>query len=252
MALTVNPFSGSGPAGARAFAERHPADALFFPAMVAALWLLLLAGFVPEVVERAFGAMRPYPWIIHVHAVVYFGWLAFLASQVALVRTGRLARHRQMGAVGLGLALAVIVAGPAASFEMHMSHQARQPPAFLAIQLLNVFAFAVGVCAALLLRHRPAAHKRLMLIATLPLIGAGFGRVVRMLTGAPPPFTLIPSVYVATNAFLLAIAVYDWRTRGRLHPVFLPAVGGLFVIELTAGLLLRSPAWASFTRSLVG
>lgn len=252
MVLATNTHLARDSVGGRAFAAHHPADAVFFPAMVAALWLLLLAGFVPEMVERTFGEARPYPWIIHVHAVVYFGWLAFLASQIALVRTGRLARHRQMGAVGLGLALAVIVAGPAAAFEMHMTHQARQPPAFLAIQLLNVFAFAIGVGAALLLRHQPAAHKRLMLIATLPLIGAGFGRVVRMLTGGPPPFTLLPSVYLATNVFLLAIAVYDWRTRGRLHPVFLPAAGALIAVELTAGLLLRSPAWASFTRSVVG
>lgn len=250
MALATNPYSGS--VGVGAFAEQHPADAMFFPAMVAAMWLLLLLGFVPEVIERAMGGMRPYPWIIHIHAIVYFGWLAFLASQVALVRTGRLAWHRQMGVLGLVLVLAVIVAGPAAALEMHMTHQARQPPVFLAIQLLNVLAFAITVSAALLLRRQPAAHKRLMLIATLPLIGAGFGRVVRMLTGAPPPFTLIPSVYIATNAFLLAIAIYDWRTRGRLHPVFLPALAGLLLVELTAGLLLRSPVWASFTRSLVG
>lgn len=253
MALAADPFGAAGLKPGRPFAERHPADAIFFPAMVGAIWLLMLAGFVPEVVERAFGAdMRPYPWIIHVHAVVYFGWLAFLASQIALVRTGNLAWHRQMGLVGVGLAIAVVIVGPAAAFEMHLSQQARQPPAFLAIQLLNVFAFGVGVGAALLVRHQPAAHKRLMLIATLPLTGAGFGRVVRMVTGGPPPWTLIPAVYIAANLFVAAIAIYDYRTRGRLHPIFLPAAGGLLVVELTAGLLLRSPAWAAFTRALVG
>lgn len=251
MALAADPFGTAGSRPARPFAERHPADAVFFPAMVAAIWLLMLAGFVPEMIQRAFGVMRPYPWIIHVHAVVYFGWLVFLAGQVVLIRTGKLAVHRRMGLIGVGLATAVVIVGPAAALAMHMTHEARQPPAFLAIQLLNVFAFGMGVAAALLFRHQGAAHKRLMLIATLSLTGAGFGRVVRMVTGAPPPWTLIPSVYIATNVLIAAIAIYDYRTRGRLHPVFLPAVGALLATELAAGLLLRSPAWSHFTRALV-
>lgn len=251
MALTADPLKPAGLGSNLPFAERHPADALFFPAMVGVIWLLMLTGFVPEMVQRISGDMRAYPWIIHVHAVVYFGWLAFLAGQIALVRTNNLVIHRQMGLFGIALAVAVVIVGPAAAFEMHMAHQARQPPAFLALQLLNILVFAAGVAAALLLRHQPAAHKRLMLLATLPLTGAGFGRVMRLVTGAPPPWTLIPAVYIAADVLVLAMAIYDYRTRGRLHPIFVPAVAILFATELASGLLLRSPAWASFTRALV-
>lgn len=251
MATAADPFLTPDPGRERVFQERHPADAWFFPALVGVIWMMMLLGFVPEVIERTLGDARPYPLIIHIHAIVYFGWLMFLASQVTLIRTGNVAWHMRMGAVGVILALAVTIAGPAAALTMHMTHQARQPPQFLAVQLLNVAAFAGLVCAALLFRRQPAAHKRLMLIGTMTLIGAGFGRVIRLLTGGPPPFTLIPAVYVASDVLLLAMAIFDYRTRGRLHPVFLPAVLAFVAVQLSAGLLLRSPAWIGFTRDLV-
>ncbi len=233
------------------FASHHPADAWFFPAMVGIIWVIMLVGFVPEVVGRVTRGAAPYPLVIHAHALVFFGWLVFLASQVALVRTGNIAWHRRMGIVGVGLAIAVVILGPAAALTMQMLHAAPQPPKFLAIQLFNIVAFAGFVVAALRCRRQPAAHKRLMLIATLALAGAGFGRIVRLMTGGPPPFTLIPAVYTATNVLVLVIALYDYRTRGRLHPVFIPAAGALLAGELIAGLLLRSPAWIGFTKALV-
>ncbi len=251
MVTGLQPGVAAGPAGRIRFEARHPADAWFFPAMVGLVWLLALGGFVPELVVRLRGNLPPYPLVIHVHAVVFFGWLVFLTLQVALVRTGNIAWHRRMGLAGAVLAVAVVLAGPAAALTMHMSHQARQPPQFLALQILNIGVFAGMVSAGLLLRRQPAAHKRLMLIGTLALIGAGFGRIVRMLTGAPPPWTLIPSVYIAGNVLLLTIALYDYRTRGRLHPLFLPAAGAFLGVQLVVGLLLRSPAWAGMAARIV-
>ncbi|AQR62586.1 hypothetical protein BZG35_13710 [Brevundimonas sp. LM2] len=219
--------------------------------MVGIIWLLMLLGFVPEVIQRGLSDAPPYPLIIHVHAVVYFGWLVFLALQVGLIRTRRVDWHMRMGLVGLALALAVILVGPAAGLTMQINGQARQPPQFLAIQFASVLGFTVMIAAGLMLRRHAAAHKRLMLIGTLALIGAGFGRVIRMVTAAPPPWTLIPAVYLAADVLLVAMAIHDLRTRGRLHPVFLPAAVVLLLTQLSAGLLLRSPAWIDFTTRLV-
>lgn len=238
--------------GFKGFDLRHPADAWFFPAILGTIWLLLLGGFVPGLIQSLQPGARPYPAIVHVHAVVFFGWITFLTLQIGLVRTGNVAWHRRMGIVGAALAVAVVLAGPAAALTSHMSHTAIQPPQFLALQLINIAVFAVMVAAGLLLRRQPSAHKRLMLIGTIALIGAGFGRIVRMLTGAPPPWTLIPAVYIAGNVLLLAIAVYDYRTRGRFHPVFLWACAFFLTVQLVVGLMLRSPAWAEMARQIVG
>lgn len=251
MASNAPSLAAPAPGRLRDFSASHPADAWFFPAIVAIIWLLMLAGFVPELISRSSGNVRPYPLVIHAHAIVFFGWLVFLASQVALVRTGNIAWHRRMGIVGIGLAVAVIIFGPAAALTQQFAHVARQPPHFLAIQIVSIVGFAGFITAGLLFRRQAAAHKRLMIIGTLSLIGAGFGRVIRLVTGAPPPFTLLPSVYIAANLMLVAIAIYDYSTRGRLHPVFLPAAGIFLALQLAAGLLLRSAAWIEFTRALV-
>lgn len=251
MATAVNTYPEPKSGRDRGFRERHPADAYFFPGLVATIWAMMLAGFVPEVIERATGQARPYPLIIHVHAVVFFGWLVFLASQVMLVRTGNVRWHRKFGLLGFGLALAVAVVGPAAALTMQIAHESRQPPQFLAVQFLNIATFLGLFAAGLALRRHSAAHKRLMLIGTLALAGAGFGRIMRLATGAPPPFTIIPGVYFGGDLLILSIAIYDWATRGRLHPIFLPAAGASLAVQLTAGYLLHSPAWIAFTRSLV-
>lgn len=251
MATGPHVAVGSGGLPPPAFAARHPADTWFFATLIAVLWLLALGGFVPEMVERLRGEPPPYPLVIHVHAVVFFGWLTFLALQMTLVRTGNVRVHRSLGAVGALLAVSMVALGPWAAFTMQLAHQAPQPPKFLAIQLLNILVFGVLVAAGLALRRDAAAHKRLMLVATMSIIGAGFGRIVTQLTGAPPPFTIVPGVYIAANVLLLAIAIHDHRTRGRQHPAFLIAAGVFIATEFAAGQLLRSPGWTEFTRALV-
>jgi len=251
MATALDTYPEPNSRRTRGFRERHPADAYFFPGLVAAIWAMMLAGFVPEVIARAAGNAPPYPLIIHVHAVVFFGWLVFLASQVTLIQTGNVRWHRKFGLVGLALALAIAVVGPAAALTMQMAHVARQPPQFLAVQFLNIATFLGLFSAGLALRRHPAAHKRLMMIATLALAGAGFGRIIRLVTGDAPPFTIIPGVYFGGDLLILSIAIYDWVTRGRLHPVFLPAAGASIAVQLVAGYLLHAPAWIMFTRGLV-
>jgi hypothetical protein len=252
MGTILHPDTGGVLRQPSGFAPHHPADAWFFPAILGAIWLILLVGFLPETFASLQPGGRAYPLIIHVHAVVFFGWITFLTMQIGLIRTGNVAWHQRMGMVGAALAVAVVLAGPAAALTQHMNHEARQPPQFLALQLGNIVVFAVLVTAGLLLRGQSAAHKRLMLIGTIALIGAGFGRVVRMLTGAPPPWTLMPSVYIAGNILLLVIALYDYRTRGRPHPVFLEATGFFLVTQLIIGMMLQSPAWAQTARQIVG
>jgi hypothetical protein len=251
MGTTLHPDSGGVLRQPEGFAPQHPADAWFFPAILGAMWLVLLVGFVPELIESLQPDGRAYPPIIHVHAVVFFGWITFLTVQIGLIRTRNVAWHRRMGLVGAVLAIAVVLAGPAAALTQHMNGAALQPPQFLALQLGNIAVFAVMVTTGLLLRGQSAAHKRLMLISTIALIGAGFGRIVRMLTGAPPPWTIMPAVYIAGNILLLIIALYDYRTRGRLHPVFLVATGFFLIAQLVIGTMLQSPAWAQIARQIV-
>src|SRR2546430_886324 len=68
------------------FAPSHPWDRNFFLAYVALLWCGILGGFVPEMVQHIAQRKPPFPLIIHVHGIVFLGWLVLLTAQVVLIR----------------------------------------------------------------------------------------------------------------------------------------------------------------------
>jgi hypothetical protein len=57
-------------------------------------------------------------------------------------------------------------------------------PRFLSIMFADMIAFGGLIAAGIRLRRSPAAHKRLMLVATLVLTDAGFGRWLSPQIGA--------------------------------------------------------------------
>jgi hypothetical protein len=120
------------------------------------------------------------------------------------------------------------------------------PLTFLTVPLATVVVFPVLLGSALWFRKRSDVHKRLVLIATLEIVTAAIGRL-------PGIFIPIGSValgpvglFGVTDLFLVAIAVYDWRSRGRIHPATL--WGGAFLILSQPLRLLigATPAWESF------
>jgi 4-amino-4-deoxy-L-arabinose transferase-like glycosyltransferase len=58
------------------------------------------------------------PSIIHVHAVIYVGWLAIFLAQALLAATGRVAAHMKLGRLATGYGVLVIGAGLLAAFGM--------------------------------------------------------------------------------------------------------------------------------------
>src|SRR3954451_2895538 len=79
--------------------------------MIAAI---VLVGFSRSFYGTFF-ADASHPWIIHVHAAVYVGWLALLIAQTVLAARGDIAAHRRVGKFGIAYgalvwALGLIVA----------------------------------------------------------------------------------------------------------------------------------------------
>src|ERR1043165_8303719 len=52
-----------------------------------------------------------HPWIIHVHAAVYVGWLALLIAQTVLAARGDIAVHRKVGNFGIAYGAVVWLLG---------------------------------------------------------------------------------------------------------------------------------------------
>src|SRR5215471_15970568 len=59
-----------------------------------------------------------HPWIIHVHAAVYVGWLALLIAQTVLAGRGDIATHRRVGKFGIAYGALVWVLGLTVAIAM--------------------------------------------------------------------------------------------------------------------------------------
>ena len=162
----------------RNFLVRHPWDRYAFPVVVALIWFVILMGFVPQIVRKFREHTFSYPLAVHIHAAVYVSWLILLTAQTVLVGTGNVALHRRLGSFGAGLAVLVVLTGLVATYAVEhlMVGTPRFDPAFISTLLVDVLNFASLATAGLLLRRDAAAHKRLMLLATMSLLQAGFIR----------------------------------------------------------------------------
>src|SRR6059036_521266 len=47
--------------------------------------------------------------VIHLHGVLFFAWTLYFAFQTWLAASGRIARHRTMGMIGVSLATAMTI-----------------------------------------------------------------------------------------------------------------------------------------------
>ena len=166
--------------------------------------------------------------LIHIHGAVFSSWILLLIAQTALVSAGRVDIHRRLGLVGFGLAclmvtLGVLAASNSLARNFSPPGSGFDPRTFYAIPIGDMLIFATLVFFAYRARFNPAAHKRLILIATISLMDAPTGR---------PPFTVITgrpffdSTFVVI--FVLLLVAYDlWSTR-KVHRATIWA--GLFVV----------------------
>jgi hypothetical protein len=121
------------------------------------------------------------------------------------------------------------------------------PLQFLVMSIATLVTFPTLLGLAVWFRKNAGVHKRLVLIATLELVMAAVGRLPGIFAPLGPIGPLgIPGLFTVTDLFLVAIAIHDWRTLGRVHPATL--WGGLFLIASQPGrLIIGSTAmWMSF------
>src|SRR5581483_4970624 len=168
----------------------------------------------------------------------------------------RIAWHRTLGFGMIAWGAAMLVLGPAVAWmEQHRDFGTTVgDPGFFAIQSIDIVSFAVLSTAGVLLRANSSAHKRLMLLATLCIADAGYGRwLPTPLEHAMGGRTFWPDYlgfYGATALLIVGLGAYDLITRRRLHPAY--AAGGAWALtgQLTAMILYLNPAWIAFTTKL--
>lgn len=197
----------------RAHAGRSP----FYVGVSLLIVAVVLAGFAPSFILIAVDG-RLQPWIMHVHAGVYLGWLAVLVCQAVLAARGKIAAHRRVGTFGIGYAVLVWLLGIYVSFFATALHvrvgewSLDQAATFLTIPLGDMILFGGFFGAAIAFRHKPEIHKRLVLLACIAVMFAGAFRLSYV--ASRPVQVLV--WYVP----LVAGMAYDRYKLGRVHPVY--------------------------------
>jgi len=112
--------------------------------------------------------------------------------------------------------------------------------------LACVALFAVFVTLAVLKRRDSQRHKRFMLLATISMLGAAFARWPGVSDMGPPVF------FGLTDLFIVALAVWDFRSRGKLHSATLWGGLAIVVCEALSLMIMGTPGWIAFATWATG
>ncbi len=235
---------------ARVLAPRERSERWFFGGMGVAAALTVFAGFAPTYYLKDVLGGPPLTPLQHLHGFLFSCWILFFIAQTSLIAVNRIDVHRRLGVAGALLAAAMLVVGAAASLAM--VRRGIPPPGvpsaleFLVVPLGDLLLFATFVGLGLYYRQRPDTHKRLMLLATIDLLGAAIARLPLVMGTGPLVF------FGLTDLFIAAGWVYDLKARGRVHPAFL--WGGLLLVasQPLRLVIARTDAWLAFAGWLAG
>jgi hypothetical protein len=217
------------------------------------LWVGMIAGFGVDFPRYLSERPAP-PTVVHVHAMVFSAWLMLLTAQVLLVLRNRVDWHRKLGWFMAGWACLMAVMGPWAAMASQASvlHTPNSDPPFLSVNLVDIGGFLILLAWGISLRKNPAAHKRMMILATVSLADPGFARFSEYLMPTEPP-SVIPGffyVFYGNVLLILLMAAWDWW-RGRLMRSFVLGAAALLAGEYIASFLYYWGPWKALTTSLV-
>lgn len=220
----------------------------FFAWLAVAILVMAVAGFlrtyllVPQLGLPA-GSL-PFTPLVHAHASLSFGWCILLVIQSWLVASGRHLQHRKLGLLGLVLYVGLVVSGPfVATHSTARYGNTQEELAFLAVSTGNILAYTVLIGAALHWRRRPDIHKRLMLLGMVALLSAPFGRLLDL------PYLL--DHVVGPGVVVVALAWWDYKSLGQLHPVTKFGGPAILLWELLPNTYMTSEWWLAVARWLV-
>jgi len=226
-------------------------DSIFFPAMSAALAVVVFAGFAQTWFLKPLFETPPLNSLRVVHGVAFTGWIALLIFQTSAVAANRRDLHRRYGAIGAGLAVLMVVLGTwLAIIALREGHTNGAPSAtaFLAVPLFNILVFALLVGLGIANRKRAGFHKRYMLLATAAISGAAIARVPLgfIAAGGPPVF------FGLSDLFIAACAAYDFAIARRVHPATLYSAALIIASQVVTLAVGMTAPWTAFAQWLAG
>jgi hypothetical protein len=208
---------------------------------------VVLGGFtltylVPMTTTPSF-TLRP---MVHLHGIMYFAWMLLFILQPVLVRNGNTKLHKKIGVAGFILAGAMVIVGVTTAVtgarlnSPTLAVGGLTPQQFLIVPLTDMLLFVIylGLSVGSLKNHE--AHKRLMVLATLALLPAAFGRIATLSQIENPAI-----IIVLTESLLLAAIAFDYIAKRKIHAVYKWGGALMIIVHFVRFPLGSSGLWAS-------
>ena len=172
---------------------------------------------------RPFFDVPPIPWYLFVHGFVLTSWFLLLVAQTALVVAHRTDLHRRLGVLGgfiavalVGISLVAVLGFPAHVkadvLSSDVAFDADVVQAIVWTDLASLVIFSTFVGTALYWRRRSDMHKRLMLLASMAILGPAVARILPLLTSGPGPLALVMQSSVLIG-LPLTLVLHDLLTH---------------------------------------
>jgi hypothetical protein len=246
-------------------------DRWIYVFMAGAFIAITLAGFVPDSLTKAAavaaGQRPPFPFILHLHAMLMGAFLLLLLAQTVLAATGRQAHHQRLGIASVVLVPALVVVGfllVPTMYQLFQGAAQSAPPeaqmvlrqglrAFDNIILMQIrvgILFPLFIAIALMARKTDSGlHKRMMFLATALALPAAFNRI-EWLPQTYPGSPLSAHLYI-----LLAVSpmiLWDLVRSRRLHKAYVIWLSVLVPSAILIHGLWGTAWWHATAPRLVG
>lgn len=214
-------------------------DERFFMRSAILMTAVIIAGFSLQVAmgRSTFAS----PLRVHVHAIVFMGWVCIYLLQNIFVARGRMALHRRLGWIAAAWMVPMVVIGCVVTVAMVRLGTVPfffRPLHFLIFDSIAVFTFAGLTIAAILLRRRTEWHRRLHFCGMTILLAPAFGRLLPLPLLQPLAWE---AAYAVTLLFPIVGALADMRRSGGIHPAWKWGIGTLVASFVFVEFMTYSP-----------
>jgi hypothetical protein len=228
-------------------------DRVFFPLMCLLFLVAVWLGFSKTYYAAGLVTAQLPATIIHVHAAAMTLWLLTLIVQISLVSVRKVKLHMTVGLWGFALAVCMIPIGTLAAInslrrDMSPPGSGLTPQTFFVVPVSALLAFAVLAAWSYSVRRKPDQHKRLILLATIPLLDAAIGRFPQTLGIASSPVAQLLLICI----FPAVLIAYDVVSRRKVLRVTLIGSLLLLVVWLTRIPLAQTAPRQAFAKLVHG
>ena len=190
------------------------------------------------------------PVRVHLHAVLFMGWVAIYLVQNIFVATDRMWFHRRLGWIAAVWVVPMVVSGFIVTVERVRAGTVPfffKPLQFLIFDPVAVLTFAGLTAAAILLRRRTGWHRRLHFCGMTILLAPAFGRLLPLPLLQPWAWE---AAFAVTLLFPIAGAWSDSRRDGRVHPAWTWGMAAIIASFVLTQAITYSPAGTAIYESV--